>query len=103
MNVLIVSGRLTSNAEVKSSAGGASVLTFSIADNFVYYNSKGEKVTNAEFHKCIKWSQDDPKVADFLIKGKFVVVKGRLASKTWSSEDGVKHESKFVTVEEISF
>jgi single stranded DNA-binding protein len=102
MNTIIVSGRLTENADAKEVKNGSTLLTFTLADNDVYFNADGEKVSNVEFHKCIKWFVTEPRIADHLTKGRFISAKGRLSTNKWQDDDGTKHEAKFVKVDEIS-
>ncbi|MCV9388069.1 single-stranded DNA-binding protein [Reichenbachiella ulvae] len=102
MNVLVVSGRLTADAEVKTINNGKSLLSFSLADNEIYYDTEGNKVDTVEFHKCFKWSKTVPKVADFLVKGRSISVKGRLVTNKWKDAEGNDRAQKVLRISELN-
>ncbi|MBU2915955.1 single-stranded DNA-binding protein [Reichenbachiella agariperforans] len=102
MNVLVISGRLTADAEVRTIDSGKSLLSFSLADNEIYYDTEGKKVDTVEFHNCFKWSKTIPKVADFLIKGRSISVKGRLVTNRWKDKEGNDRSRKALRISELN-
>ena len=70
MNLLILTGNLTKDAEIKY-FNDKSVLNFSIANNEGY----GDKVTTM-FVNCVLWGNE--KIAEYLKKGTKVALKGKL-------------------------
>ena len=95
-NKVILIGRLTSDCVVKDVAS-QKLTRFSIAVNRKY----GEKEETL-FMDCDLWGDRGEKVAQWLTKGKSVVVEGRLKTDKWE-KDGVSQSKTFVVVENFEF
>ena len=50
-------GNLGNNPEVKSLEGGKKMARFNVATNENYRNSKGEKVTETQWHNLVAWGK----------------------------------------------
>lgn len=85
MNKLILLGRLGADATLAYSADGKARLTFTIATD---YGAKGNKET--EWTSCVLWGDHAETMAQWLTKGKQVLLEGRLKTRSWES-DGTKH------------
>lgn len=96
VNVVVVSGRLTRDPELKD-LGGNAVCSFSLAvDEF----SKGEK--RANFFDVVAWSKTAETCAKYLTKGREVTVVGRLRWSSWES-DGAKRSKVEIVANQVQF
>lgn len=93
MNII---GRLTKNAEVRTTAQNKQVVHFSIAVNDSYRNKQGEHIEQTTYFDCSYWIS--PNVAKILTKGAIVELLGRVSAKAWTASNGeTKASLKFNT------
>jgi len=90
VNKVILIGNLTRDPELRKTTSGTSVCNFGIATNREWKNDAGEKNQETEFHNCVAWNKLADIAAEYLRKGKHVYVEGRLATRSWESQDGQK-------------
>ena len=90
LNRVTLLGRLTKDPEVKTTPTGKSVATISVATNRVWTNQAGAKQEKAEFHNCVLWGKIAEIAGQYLSKGRRIYVEGRLETRDWTGQDGVK-------------
>lgn len=83
---MTIFGRLTKDAQVRTTATNKQVVSFSVALNDSYKNKQGERVEQTTFFDCAYWLT--PKVAYFLTKGTMVELTGRVSARAWQGSDG---------------
>lgn len=83
-------GRLGMDPEVKDLDSGKKLAKFSVATNDYYYNNKGEKVTETQWHNIIAWGKLAELVDNILKKGKEVALEGKLSNRTYEDKEGKK-------------
>jgi len=86
-------GRLGKEPEIRSFESGKKMATFSLATNEVYYNDKGEKVEDTQWHNIVVWGKKADTVESYLNKGSEIALEGKLINRSYE-KDGVK---KYVT------
>jgi single-strand DNA-binding protein len=86
MNKVLLTGRLTRDPEVRALASGKSVTTFTIATTD-YADGK----ERPEYHSIVVWGRLAEIVGRYLGKGGQVAVEGRLQTRSWDDERGVRH------------
>ena len=74
--------------EIKQAEGQKKVANFSVATNEVYYNEKGEKVEQTEWHRITAWGKMANTIEKHLKKGKEVVIEGRLTHRSYDDHNG---------------
>src|SRR3989338_2876638 len=89
-NQAIVLGNLTRDPELRSTASGQSVASFSVATNRRWTNKEGQQQEEAEFHNIVAWGKLAEICAQILYKGRKVLVAGRLQTRNWEGQDGLK-------------
>ena len=94
-------GNLGSAPEVKNTENGKKLAKFSIATNETYYNAKGEKVTETQWHNLIAWGKVAEIVEKYLIKGTEVAIEGKLMNNNYTDKDGNKRYNTEVQVHEL--
>lgn len=86
MNRVLLTGRLTRDPELRTTAGGKSVAQFSVASH-EYVGGKEKP----EFHNIVAWSRLAETCGRYLGKGQQVAVEGRLQTRTWDDDAGKRH------------
>ena len=94
-------GNLGNTPEVKNTEKGKKLARFSIATNETYYNAKGEKVTETQWHNLIAWGKVAELVEKYLTKGSEVAIEGKLMNNNYTDKDGNKRYSTEVQVHEL--
>ena len=94
-------GNLGNAPEVRTLDGGKKMARFSVATNESYRNAKGEKITETQWHNLVAWGKVAEIVEKYLIKGKEVMIEGKLVNRTYTDKDGNKKYSTEVQVNEI--
>jgi single-strand DNA-binding protein len=90
LNKAMIIGNLTRDPEVRSTPQGASVVSFSVATNFVWTDANGQKQERAEYHNVVAWRKLADIIGQYLRKGSKVFIEGRLQTRDWVGQDGVK-------------
>lgn len=85
MNKVFLIGRLTADAELRTTTSGKSVTTFSLAVN----DGFGEK-QKAYFFNVVVWGKGAEAVANYTHKGSKVAVTGKLTSRSYDDKNGNK-------------
>jgi single-strand DNA-binding protein len=83
-------GNLTRDPEVRQTPSGRSVVNFGIATNSRWTDSSGQQQEKTEFHNIVVWGKLADICAEYLRKGSKVFVEGRLQTREWEGQDGVK-------------
>ena len=94
-------GHLGMKPEVKNLEGGKTLARFSVATNDNYYNNKGEKVEDTQWHNLIAWGKTAEIAEKYLKKGSEVAIEGKLTSRSYDDKDGQKKYVTEVVVHEI--
>ena len=81
-----IAGRLTRDAEVRTTSQDKQVVNFSVATNDSYRNKQGERIEQTTYFDCSYWIT--PNVAKILTKGSLVELSGRISSSEWIGKDG---------------
>jgi len=87
MNKLLLLGRLGRDAELQYSPEGKPRLNFTVATD---YGFKDKKET--EWTRCVLFGDQAETLAQYMTKGKQVLVDGRLRTRSWE-KDGTTHYS----------
>ena len=104
INHVNISGNLTRDPELRSTAGGTNILSFGVAVNDRRKNPQTGKWENVpNFIDCIVFGQRAEALSRFISKGANVSIDGKLHYSSWETKDG-QHRSKLeVVVGEIEF
>jgi len=101
LNRVTVIGRLTRDPEVRTTPNGQTVATMTVATNFVWTDQAGAKQERSEFHNCVVWRKLAEIVGQYLSKGRRVYVEGRLQTRDWIGQDGIKRYRTEIVVENM--
>ena len=103
INKVVISGNLTRDPELRSTAGGLSVLSMGVAVNDRRRNQQtGEWEDYPNFIDCTMFGKRAESVSRFLSKGSKVAIEGKLRYSSWE-RDGQRRSKIEVIVDEIEF
>ncbi|HEU0110930.1 MAG TPA: single-stranded DNA-binding protein [Flavisolibacter sp.] len=94
-------GNLGQNPEIKTTEGGKKLARFNIATNESYRNTKGEKVTETQWHTVIAWGKVADIAEKYLSKGSEVAIEGKLVNRSYNDKQGNKKYVTEVQVNEV--
>jgi single-strand DNA-binding protein len=87
VNKVVLTGRLTRDPEMRSLASGKNVTTFTVASN-EFIGGGREK---SEYTSVVTWDRLAEIAGTYLGKGQQVAIEGRLQTRSWDDERGVRH------------
>ncbi len=102
-NQAIVMGNLTRDPELRTTPGGQSVATFAVATNRSWNDPSGERKDSVEYHDIVAWGKLGELAANYLAKGRKVLVVGRLQTRQWEGQDGAKRQRTEIVANDINF
>lgn len=86
----MIIGNLTRDPEVRTTPSGITVATFAVATNFSWTDASGQRQERAEFHNIVAWRKLAEICGTYLHKGKQVFIEGRLQTRDWTDQQGVR-------------
>ena len=102
LNHIVIMGRLTRDPELRRTATGTAVASFTLAvDRDFGKNENGEKET--DFIDCVAWRQTGEFVSKYFAKGRMAVVSGRLQIRSWTDKEGNKRRTAEVNADNVYF
>ena len=100
----IITGNLTRDPELRTTANGSTVCGFSVAVNRVYKDSSGEQKEDVSYIDCSAWGRLGEMISQYAKKGSGVLVSSRLDQRSWEDKtDGKKRSRVEIVVEDFNF
>lgn len=104
INHVTVSGNLTRDPEVRTTASGKPVMSFGIAVNDRRRNPEtGEWEEFPNFFNCTMFGTRGEQLGELLAKGDKVVIEGSLRYSQWETKDGQYRSNIEIIIEEVEF
>lgn len=100
-NEIIVIGRLGQDPEMRYTPSGVAVATFSLAVNRDFKDANGERQT--DWFRCKAWRKQAETVAQYLRKGRQVLVRGAMQSYSYTGQDGQERKGWEINVSHFEF
>lgn len=99
INIIAMTGRLTRDPELKYTAGGTAILSFSLAVN---YSKKQDDrwVEETSFFDCQYFGKAAESVKQYMPKGQMVAIEGELRQERWE-KDGQKHDKIRINIQNL--
>jgi len=105
LNKVTLIGNLGKDPEVRSTAGGNRVATFSLATSRTWNDTAGTKQEKTEWHRCVVWNTKGSQLADivekYLKKGDKVYVEGRIEYSQWQDKENQTRYTTEINVREL--
>jgi single-strand DNA-binding protein len=95
LNKVMLIGNLGSDPEMKYTASGVAIATFSIATSESWKDQDGNAQERTEWHKIVAWRKLAEICQTYLKKGKKVYIEGRIQTRSYDDKNtGTK---KYIT------
>lgn len=98
-NLVILSGRLTADAELKTTQNGISVTSFNIAVN----RPKKDEEQLTDFINIVAWQNTAEFVTKYFKKGSLIGVEGSIRTRKYEDRDGNKRTVFEVIANQVHF
>ena len=103
MNKLFIVGNLTRDPELRTTAAGDSVCSFSVAVNRRGRRDAQGNQPEADFFRVTAWRALGENCSKFLSKGRKVAVTGSVRVSTYQAQDGTTRASLEVQADDVEF
>ena len=101
LNVAIIMGRLTADPELRTTASGVAVTTFSVAVDRRFQRQGEEKQT--DFINVVAWRQTAEFVSRYFHRGSMIAVRGSIQQRNYEDKNGNKRTATEIIAEEVLF
>ncbi|HID40028.1 MAG TPA: single-stranded DNA-binding protein [Calditrichaeota bacterium] len=91
VNKVIIIGRLGKDPDMRYTPSGTAVTNFSVATNYATKDQDGAWSDQTEWHNISAFGRLAEFSGEYLKKGKLVFIEGRLQTRNWEDQNGVKH------------
>jgi single-strand DNA-binding protein len=103
MNVVVITGNLTRDPELRSTPSGTSVCKLRVAVNSRRKNTHDEWVDKPNYFDVTVWGAQGENCANYLSKGRPVAVEGRLDWREWEAKDGSTRQTVGIIANSVQF
>jgi single-strand DNA-binding protein len=101
LNKVILIGNLGRDPELRYTASGQPVATFTLATNEAWTNKSGEREERTEWHRIVAWGKLAERCSEYLAKGRQVYVEGRLQTREWEDKEGGKRRTTEINAQQL--
>ncbi len=101
LNVVVLTGRLTRDPELRTTPNGVSVASFTVAVDRGYQKAGTER--QADFINCVAWRNTAEFVAKYFEKGRMIGLEGNIQSRSYQDKEGNKRTATEVVANNVHF
>ena len=101
LNQAQIIGNVTRDVELRTTQAGQVVCTIGVATNRSWTNTAGARQEEVEFHNVVCWGKLAELADQLLRKGAKVYFAGRLQTRSWDDDSGVKHFRTEIIAEDM--
>lgn len=101
LNKVQLIGNITRDPEVRQIPSGQMVCTIGVATNRAWKDQQGQKQEQTEFHNVVCWGRLAEIAGQYLKKGTKVYFEGRLQTRSWDNDAGVKQYRTEIVAENM--
>lgn len=103
LNKVMLIGNVGKDPEMRYTANGKAVTTFTIACNRTFNSPDGERREETDWFDVVTWEKLAEQCSQFLQKGRQAYVEGRLQTRSWEGQDGQKRYRTEVVAQTVLF
>jgi len=103
LNKAQIIGHITRDPETRTTPQGQTVCSFGVATNFIWTDASGQRQEKVEFHNVVAWRKLAEICGQYLKKGSKVYIEGRLQTRTWDDQNGIKRNRTEIIAENMIF
>jgi single-strand DNA-binding protein len=96
-------GNLTRDPELRQTTNGTSVCQLGVAVGHSYKDASGQWQEQPSFFDVVVWGKQGEACAQYLTKGRQVVIDGRLQQRSWEAQDGTRRSKVEVVADQVVF
>lgn len=100
LNVVVLSGRLTADPELKTTPNGISVCSFSIA---VERRFRSGEERQSDFINIVTWRSSAEFVSKYFKKGQMIAIRGSIQTRRYQDKDGNNRTAFEVVADDVQF
>lgn len=102
LNRAMVIGNLTRDPEMRTTPTGQNVASFGVATNRRWTDqATGQPKEEVEYHNIVAWGRLAEIVGQYLARGRRVFVEGRIKTREWDGQDGVRRNRTEIIAENV--
>ena len=101
INTVTIVGNLGQDPEIRYTASGVPVASFTVAVNEVYKGKDGQKVKKVHWFRVSAFQRLAEVVGEYCTKGSKVGVRGQLQQRTWQDSEGLNHSLVEIRAREL--
>lgn len=101
LNVAVLMGRLVADPELRQTANGISVTSFTLAVDRSYVKAGTERQT--DFIDIVAWRNTAEFVCKYFRKGQLAAVQGAIQTRTYTDKDGNKRKAFEIVADNVHF
>ena len=101
LNKVMIIGNAGKDPEMRFTANGSPVTSFSLAVN--RSGTDGDRKEETEWFNVVAWNKLAETCNQFLGKGRRVYVEGRLQTRSWDGQDGQKRYRTEIIANDVLF
>ncbi len=99
LNKVSLIGRLGKDPEMRYTASGAAVTTFTLATNRMTKSADGTAQEETDWHTIVTWDKLAETCNQYLTKGRQVYIEGRLQTRTWEQDGQKRYKTEVIAHE----
>ncbi len=103
VNKVILVGRLGADPDVRYTQDGNPIVNFNLATNEPVRTNEGNWEERAEWHRVVVFRRLAELCANYLGKGQMVYIEGKLRTRQWEDNQGVKRYTTEVVARDVVF
>jgi single-strand DNA-binding protein len=104
VNVVVITGNLTRDPELRHTPGGTAVCELRVAVNSRRKDGQsGEWIDKPNYFDVTVWGGQGENCANYLSKGRPVAIEGRLDWREWEARDGGKRQAVQIIANSVQF
>lgn len=103
LNKVMLIGNVGKDPEMRYTANGNAVTTFTVAVNRNFQSNEGERREETDWFEVVTWNKLAELCSQFLQKGRQAYVEGRLHTRSWEGQDGQKRYRTEVIAQTVLF
>ena len=101
LNEVVISGRLTRDTELRYTPSGTAVTDVVIASNRIW-SKDSERQEETTFVDVTIWGKQAESLHTYLVKGRHLMIVGRLKLNKWETEEGDKRSKLTMVADKIN-
>ena len=103
LNRVMIIGNLGADPEMRYTANGSPVTTFRVAVSRNFTGPDGDRREETEWFGVVAWRALAEQCSQYLQKGRKVYVEGRLQTRDWEGQDGVRKYRTELVAQSVLF